>query len=250
LLGLPSDVAACVFNADGVLVGSAAIHAEVWREIFDDVLSRRGKLTDGSFARFDVRIDYPKHVHGRSRLDAVREFLASRGISLPAGSADDLDDAETVHAIANRKKRALLRRLEERDVSAYEGARLYLELAHDANVQCAVVSGSTTMATVLDHAGLTRLIDERIDGNTMVAEHLQGKPAPDMFLAACRHLGVGPQHTAVFETTPDGVRAGRAGGFEIVVAVDREGAGGALRAEGPDLVVADLRDILELALAA
>jgi len=250
LLGLPSDVAACVFNADGVLVGSAAIHAEVWRDTFDAFVSKRMERMGGSFAPFDVRRDYPRHVHGRTRLDAVREFLASRGISLPDGSPDDSPDADTVHGIANRKKRALLQRLDQRNVSAYDGARLYLELAHDANVHCAVVSGSTTMATVLDHAGLTSLIDARVDGNTMAAERLRGKPAPDMLLAACRQLGVEPEHTAVFETTPEGVRAGRAGGFEVVVAVDQEGEGDALRAEGADLVVADLGDILELALAA
>jgi len=250
LLGLPPDVAACVFNADGVLVGSAAIHAEVWRETFDELLSRRVERTGGSVALFDVRVDYPKYIHGRPRLEAVGEFLASRGISLPDGSPHDPPGAETVHGIAKRKRSALLRRLDERKVGAYEGARLYLELAHDANVQCAVVSGSTTMETLLDHAGLMGLIDERIDGDTVVAERLRRKPAPDMLLAACRHLGVEPEHAAVFETTPDGVAAGRAGGFEVVVAVDQEGDGDALRARGADLVVADLGDILEHALAA
>jgi hypothetical protein len=111
LLGLPADVAACVFNVDGVLVGSAAIHAEAWRETFDEFISRRVERTGGSFAPFSLHVDYPTHIHGRSRVEAVREFLASRGISLPDGSPDDLPGAETVHGLANRKKRALLRLL-------------------------------------------------------------------------------------------------------------------------------------------
>ena len=84
----------------------------------------------------------------------------------------------------------------------------------------------------------------------MLAERLHRKPAPDMLLAACRHLNVAPDHTAVFETTPDGVRAGRAGGFGLVVAVEQDGNAEALRARGADLVVADLGEILERELAA
>jgi hypothetical protein len=40
LLGLPSCVSACVFNLDGVLIGSASIHAAAWAETFDEFLAR------------------------------------------------------------------------------------------------------------------------------------------------------------------------------------------------------------------
>ena len=84
----------------------------------------------------------------------------------------------------------------------------------------------------------------------MLAERLRRKPAPDTLLAACRHLGVAPDHTVVFETSPDGVTAARTGGFELVVGVDQFGQAGALQAQGADLVVADLGEILEMRLAA
>jgi beta-phosphoglucomutase-like phosphatase (HAD superfamily) len=239
-----------VFNLDGVLIGSASIHAEAWRETFDEFISRRIERTAGSFAPFDPRVDYSKHIHARPRLEGVREFLASRGISLPDGSPDDPPGTETVHGLANRKNRALLRRLEDGGVSAFEGARLYLGLAHDAGVHCAVVSASANTQTMLERARLTTLVDERVDGNTMVAERLKRKPSPDVLLSACRHLGVEPKHAVVFETTPDGVAAGRAGGFELVIGVDRAGQADALRARGADLVVGDLGEILEQRLAA
>ena len=86
LLGLPADAAACVFNLDGVLIGSAAIHAEAWREVFDEFILRRVERTRGSFAPYDARTDYAAHMHGRPRLDGIRSFLASRGISLPDGA--------------------------------------------------------------------------------------------------------------------------------------------------------------------
>jgi HAD superfamily hydrolase (TIGR01509 family) len=250
LLGVPADATACVFNLDGVLIGSAALHAEAWRETFDELLAGRMDPTRGSIAPFNTRVDYPRHIHARPRLEGVREFLASRGIMLPEGSPDDPPDAETVHGLANRKNRALLRRLDERGVSAFEGARLYLELAHDAHMQSAVVSASANTETMLDRAHLTGLIDECVDGNTMLAEHLRRKPEPDTLLSACRHLGVEPDQTVVFETSPDGVAAGRAGGFELVVGVDQFGDANALRTQGADLVIADLGELLESRLAA
>lgn len=251
LLGLPADAEACVFNVDGVLVASAAIHADAWKEIFDRFISARVERTGGTFAPFSRRLDYPRHVHGRSREDAVRTFLASRGISLPEGSPADGPEAETVHGLAAAKSRSLHRLLDEPGgVSAFEGARLYLELAHDARLRCAVVSGSTTTRTLLESARLASLVDECVDGNTAVAQRLRRKPAPDMLLAACRSLEVEPARTAVFETTPDGVAAGRAGGFELVVAVSHEGGAEALRRQGADLVVTDLGEILERGVAA
>ena len=250
LLGLPADAAACVFNVDGVLLASAAIHAEAWKETFDAFVFRRTERMGGSFTPFSLGVDYQTHIHGKTRVEAVREFLGSRGISLSDGSPDDSPDAETVYGLANRKNLLLHRRLERGDVSAFDGARLYLGLARDANVRCAVVSGSTNTQLMLDRARLSSLVDQCVDGNTALEEHLRRKPAPDMLLAATRKLGARPERTVVFETTPDGVAAGRAGGFELVVAVDRGGEAGALRAQGADLVVTGVSELLEHNLAA
>jgi HAD superfamily hydrolase (TIGR01509 family) len=245
LLGLPPAIAACVFNLDGVLIGSAAIHARAWTETFDEFISRRVERTGGQFAPFNPRLDYPTHIHGRPRLEGVRTFLASRGISLPEGDARDRPGAETVHGLANRKNQALLRLLDEQGVTAFDGARRFLQLADVAGVRRAVVSASANTATILERAGLAGLIDATVDGRTMVAEGLRAKPAPDALVAACRSLGVTPQQTAVFETTPAGVAAGRSGGFDLVVGVDPGGTAAALRGQGADVVVTNLVELFD-----
>lgn len=250
LLGLPSAVEACVFNVDGVLVPSASFHAEAWKETFNELIDRWGDRNGVPIAGFSRRVDYPALVHGKSRTGAVRDFLASRGISLPEGRPDDPPGDETVHGLANRKNEALHRHLVREGVAAFDGARLYLQLARDARLPCAVVSGSTNTQALLERAGLTPLIDGCVDGNAARAEGLRRKPAPDMLHAACRSVGARPERTAVFETTRAGVAAGRTGGFELVVAVEGEGDAAALRAEGADRVVTDLGEILESALGA
>ena len=91
-------------------------------------------------------------------------------------------------------------------------------------------------------AHIEDLFEQRIDGLTAQREHLAGKPAPDMFLAAAHALGVEPGGAAVFEDALAGIAAGRAGGFGYVLGVD--GQAEQLAAHGADTVVTDLADPL------
>ena len=84
----------------------------------------------------------------------------------------------------------------------------------------AVVSASANTASILESAGLAQLIEYTVDGNTIAAEHLRAKPAPDTIVAACRRLGVQPSQLAAFETTPAGITASRAAGVRLTVGVD------------------------------
>jgi beta-phosphoglucomutase-like phosphatase (HAD superfamily) len=242
---LRPDVLACVFNLDGVLISSAALHAAAWTETFDEFISRRIDRTGGRFAPFNARIDYYKHMHGRPRLEGVRAFLASRGIRLPEGDPGDQPGTESAHGLANRKRQALLRRLDQAGPMAFAGSQEYLELARDAGLRRAIVSASANARASLDRSGLAGLIEECVDGNTMAAEDLRAKPAPDTLLAACRQLGVEPQHSAVFETTVAGVAAAKSAGFELIIGVNTDGQAKALREEGADLVIGGLAEFLD-----
>jgi len=249
-LGLPNDLGACVFDIDGVLTASGALHAAAWAETFDPLLARRVELTGERFAPFqpfDPRVDYFRHIDGRPRLNGIHAFLASRGIRLPEGHSDDPPDAETVHGLANHKNEALLHHLEHEGVTAFAGARAYLEAAREAGLPCAVVSASANTHQILKRAGLSSLIEHCVDGNTIESERLAPKPAPDTLLEACRELGTAPGKTAAFETTIAGVEAARSAGFDLVVAVDRHGRAKELTEAGADLVVADLASLLESA---
>ena len=59
LLRLPAGVSACIFNLDGVLVGSAAVHAAAWKRTFDEFLTDRTGPDGAAVAQFDPSIDYP-----------------------------------------------------------------------------------------------------------------------------------------------------------------------------------------------
>lgn len=241
-LGLPQAISAALFDLDGVLTSTAALHERAWKQVFDEFLAAR---CGPDYEPFSTQ-DYQWHVDGRPRLDGVREFLKSRNITVPEENSDT--DEWTVPGIGERKDRLLKSMIEQDGVHVYPGSVDYLTAVRDAGLRIAVVSSSANAAAVLAAAELTEFIEVRIDGNTFAERELAGKPAPDGFLAAAEELGVSPTHAAVFEDAVAGVEAGHAGEFGFVVGVERIGSPQhvvALREAGADVVVSDLAKLTD-----
>jgi beta-phosphoglucomutase family hydrolase len=244
-LGLPPEITACLFDLDGVLTRTASVHAAAWKHMFDGFLREWATRTGQQLVPFDAGADYDNYVDGRPRLEGTRGFLQSRGIDLPEGSPDDPPGSLTVHGLSNEKNDVVLRMLRDGGVEVYDGSVRYVQAVRDAGLRTAVVSSSANTAEVLDAAGISHQFDARIDGVVAAERHLAGKPAPDTFLAGAAAVGVGPESAAVFEDALAGVEAGRAGGFALVVGVDRVGQADELRRHGADVVVSDLSELLE-----
>ncbi|MBY8880075.1 HAD family hydrolase [Actinacidiphila acidipaludis] len=240
-IGLPDGVRACLFDLDGVLTPTAAVHAAAWKEMFDAFLQDR----DGAgFRPFDPVADYDTYVDGRPRADGVRTFLASRDIELPEGEEDDPPEAVTVHGLGNRKNALVLEKIRTEGVQAYPGSVRYVEAVRAAGLRTAVVSSSANCRDVLVSAGIEHLMDVRVDGLTILDRGLRGKPKPDTFLEAAKDLGVTAEQSVVFEDALVGMDAGREGQFGYVVGVDRVGQAEELRRHGADTVVTDLAELL------
>ena len=244
-LGLPDRMKACLFDLDGVLTQTAKVHAAAWKEMFDAFLEARAQKWGEAFVAFDPIGDYDAYVDGKPRADGTRSFLAARGIELPEGGPDDPPGTSTIAGLSNAKNEIVLRRIRADGVQAYAGSVAYVRAVRNAGLRRAVVSSSANCADVLLAAGIEDLFDERVDGLTARRDHLAGKPAPDMFLAAARGLGVPATDAVVFEDALAGVAAGHAGGFGFVVGVDRAGQASELKAHGADVVVSDLAELLE-----
>jgi beta-phosphoglucomutase family hydrolase len=234
-----------LFDLDGVLTQTAKVHAAAWKQMFDEYLRERAKQSGQEFVPFDEVRDYDEYVDGKPRYDGVRSFLESRGIDLPQGTPDDPPETETIDGLGNRKNAIVLKMIHEDGVEPYDGSVLYVKAARDAGLRRAVVSSSTNCRDVLTAAGILDLFEEIIDGHTAEREHLNGKPAPDTYLAGARAVDVGPDQAAVYEDALAGVESGRAGKFGFVVGVDRAGQADALKAHGADVVVKDLSELLD-----
>jgi beta-phosphoglucomutase family hydrolase len=240
----PGRFDAVLFDLDGVLTSTAKIHSRCWKTMFDDFLGRRAAEGKEPFRPFDLETDYKLYVDGKPRYEGVRSFLAARNISLSEGTPKDPSTADTVCGLGNRKDELVKAAIDRGEVEAYPGSIALVRWLREQGIRTAVVSSSNNCEEVLRAAGILDLFEARVDGLVASELHLHGKPAPDTFLKAAEMLGVSPARAVVVEDALAGVQAGRAGGFGLVVGVDREGAGDALQARGADVVVTDLAELL------
>lgn len=244
------DYEGVLLDLDGVITPTAEVHMRAWSEMFNGFLSAYaagrhhdvGASTDADLSPY-TDADYFAHVDGKPRYDGVRDFLASRGITLPEGTTEDTPDRLTVRGLGNRKNDAFNEVLARDGVTAYPGSVALLDHLRDLGLPLAVVSSSANATAVLAAAGMTDRFRSVVDGRVARDEGLPGKPAPDTFLRAAAALGVPADRAVVLEDAVSGVRAGVAGGFAVVVGVDR-GAGDALRGAGATVVVRDLAELL------
>jgi alpha,alpha-trehalose phosphorylase len=139
---------AALFDLDGVLTSTAALHARNWKAVFD---------TLGLSEPFDIEHDYIAYVDGKPRYDGVRDFLASRGVEV----SEDM-----VHEIGDRKQVLVERALERESVEAFPGSVRWVRHLREEGVRTAVVSSSTNAGDVLRSAGIADLFETTVSGRT------------------------------------------------------------------------------------
>src|SRR5690242_5988513 len=155
---------AILCDLDGVITRTALLHATTWKRLFDDYLRAVAARTGSKFEPFRLEEDYRLYVDGKARYDGVRDFLRSRGLSLPSGSPHDMPEQETIYALGNKKDQYFEAALRQSGVVIYPATVRYLRLARAAGLKIAVVSSSHHCRDIISTAGLTALFDTRIDG--------------------------------------------------------------------------------------
>ena len=257
LAGLRDDIPlarlrAVIFDMDGVITDTAAVHRAAWKELFDGFLAEHPELTtmtasagrSGSAGRPFDEDDYRRFVDGKPREAGVRDFLASRGIRLPDGDRADPPDRDTVVGLGLRKNALFLERASRDGVAAFPGTLAFIDRLDAAGRRVAVISASENASLILAAAGVLECFAVRVDGLDSRRLGLPGKPDPAIFLEAARRLGEPPAACAVVEDALAGVEAARRGGFGFVIGVDRAGYRAELLAAGASVVVDDLAVLL------
>ncbi|HSG68252.1 MAG TPA: beta-phosphoglucomutase family hydrolase, partial [Bacteroidales bacterium] len=234
---------AVIFDLDGVITQTALLHSQAWKKMFDDYLREREKRYHETFMEFRHEQDYLPYVDGKPRYDGVRSFLESRNISIPFGHAEDTPDTESICGIGNRKNLVFNNILEKEGVRVYPSTVELIHTLKEKGIRVGVASSSKNCAQVLDAAGLTELIETRIDGVVSNELGLNGKPEPDIFTTAADRLGVSYDRTVVVEDAVSGVAAGKKGNFGLVLGLARENNKNELLSGGADIVVKDIAEI-------
>ncbi len=162
-------------------------------------------------------------------LASWRAVLAARGVTLEQAVINQMFGQrliETAHLLVERYRlpdspAALAQEKEAYQVDHLKGRIRPMpglfELVEDIErlgLQKAVASSGVRryVTAVLDEIGLAGRFEAVIAGDDVA----KGKPAPDIFLAAARALGVDPRDCLVLEDAPAGVQAAHAAGMRCI----------------------------------
>ena len=180
---------AVLFDLDGTLVDNMPFHVQAWLSM---ARSLGIALTEERFER---------EFSGRRNEEILPALL---GRPVPPEELTRLADEKEAH----------YRALYAPHLAPVRGTRALLERLRGAGLGLAVASSAPRVnrAFVLDGLGLRPFFAHEVG-----AEHVtRGKPAPDLFLAAARALGVEPAACVVVEDAINGILAARAAGMSAV----------------------------------
>ncbi len=182
------EIAAVIWDMDGVLADTAPHHLLAWREIF----AKRGiNFTEADFMRgFGVRND------------AIIKNTLGEQIS-----------PEEIEAIA-REKETTFRRIIGKDVKSLPGALELLKALDERGIRMAIASSTTieNIRLIIGSLGIAKYFKAVITGHDVT----EGKPSPQVFLLAAQRLGAEPKNCIVIEDAVAGVKAAKSAGMYCV----------------------------------
>jgi len=232
-----------IFDLDGVITGTARVHALAWESMFNVFLQKIAKREKKAFVPFDPEHDYLQYVDGMPRMEGVKCFLESRGIEFPFGDYNDPPDKETICGMGNRKNLDFQKVLKKEGPDVFETSIKFVKTLKKKGIRVGVASSSKNCKLILKLAGLETLFETNVDGNVSQKLGLKGKPDPDIFVTAAENLGLLPGECVVVEDAVSGVQAGRNGNFALTLGIARNDTGEALKLNGADIVIHDLGEI-------
>jgi beta-phosphoglucomutase family hydrolase len=181
-------VVLAIFDHDGVLVDSLALHEESWLEM----AQREG---------IPLSWAYIRETFGMTNAAILRRLL---GDAVSAGQIQHLSDVKEV----------CYRELAHGRLELMAGVRELIEALSAAGVRLAI--GSSGPRKNLDLTVETCGLGGRFATIVSAEDVRHGKPDPEVFLQAARRLGVEPAVCVVFEDAPVGIQAALAAGMRAV----------------------------------
>jgi HAD superfamily hydrolase (TIGR01509 family) len=178
-----------LFDWDGVIVDSKALHEAAWNEVARELGYPHGP---GDFTRH----------FGTQNWRAISEILRWT------------EDPGEIERISLRKEALYRQRLPDAPDLLVPGVRAFVAGLAERGVPCAIVSSSSRLNidVVIDAVGLRPSFVSIVSAE----DARRGKPDPDAFLLGAERLALPPERCVVFEDAPAGIESGCRAGARVV----------------------------------
>jgi beta-phosphoglucomutase len=226
-----------VFDVDGVLVDSP--HERAWRDTLQELMDTRWRDIRSSCTyapdRFTSRV-YQDLVSGKPRLSGARAALDHFHVP----------DAEARAVVyADCKQERVLQLIRAGEFQPFPDALRFVLALSGRGLAIAAASSSKNAGLMLAQINVqpsNRPLGEFFTVDLSGQDFGRGKPAPDIFVAACASLGLTPPECFVVEDAAAGIEAAKAGGL-AALGIARADDAELLTTAGADLVVTTLDDV-------
>jgi beta-phosphoglucomutase len=179
---MSKPIQAFIFDLDGVITDTAEYHYLAWRAL--------GEELGIPFTR-----EFNEELKGVSRMDSLEKILA-------LGNREDDFSLEEKEALASKKNEHYVRLIE--NISPDDilpGIKDLITEIKENGYRLGLASVSKNAFTVMDSLGLRGEFDVIVDAATIA----KGKPDPEIFLTAAKHLNVDPSACIGIEDAAAGV---------------------------------------------
>ncbi|EQC0675531.1 beta-phosphoglucomutase [Listeria innocua] len=182
-----------VFDLDGVITDTAHYHYLAWK-----------KTAESIGIEFDEAFN--ENLKGVSRIDSLLLILKKDG------RENDFTE-EQIEVLAADKNEFYVSLLEEiTPVDVLPGIKELIVDLKKQNLKCAIASVSKNARTVLSALEMEQEFDYIVDA----AKITKSKPDPEIFVEACRGLGLEPSEVVGIEDAQAGIEAINAAGIVSV----------------------------------
>ena len=177
-----SEIKACLFDLDGVIVDTAKYHFKAWKQLANQL-------------GIDFTEEENEKLKGVSRMESLQLILNWGGIQK--------SEKEMIELATLKNDWYVAMITEMRADEVLQGAEKLLKELRANHIKIALGSASKNSVTILQKINLLAAFDVIIDG-TKVSK---SKPNPEVFLKGAEALGVKPEDCIVFEDAEAGVMA-------------------------------------------
>lgn len=183
-----TNIKACIFDLDGVLVDTAKYHFLAWKRLASEL--------NINFTEKDN-----ERLKGVSRMRSLEIILEIGDVSF---------DNETKINLTEKKNKWYVEYISQLTPDEIlQGTEEFLKLAKSNDIKLALGSASKNSMLILDKLNLTNYFDAIIDGTKVT----NAKPDPEVFLMGAKKLNVCPKNCVVFEDAAAGIKAAQNAGM-------------------------------------